>query len=225
MIDALTDTSATARSLNQAAYAHLALEGFASVTCLDLSPEGDGVQTALGDLLGCLMHLCRANGLSFEDEARRARERYYEAELDEELAEPAPRPVELNGATVVATARLIRSALPTWAELEDIASAARRREVAELWGAALRLHWPEAAYAVLHVNDEREEAWRVHVFDQLGALITELEDAIPDLPVPHSSDGIPPEWARRIPYLMDGTDPVLIDLIQLPPSPRAVRFV
>lgn len=225
-LDALAQRSTTAVNLTHAAYAYLALECFAEVTGLDLRANGDGVQSPISDLLACLMHLCRANGLAFENEAQRARELFYEVELAEELAESAPRGVELSPMTVVSAARLIQGVPPTWAELADIASASRRHAIAQAWSTFLRLRWSEAAYAVLHVNDEREEAWLVHVFDQRGELLAVLEeDALPKLPVPHSSDGIPSEWLQRIPHLLDGTDPVLIDLIQLPPAPRAVRYV
>ncbi|MEI8166331.1 MAG: hypothetical protein WCG26_08130, partial [Chloroflexales bacterium] len=55
-IDPTSDESDIVRNARRAAWARLALETFAAATGLDLDPEHDGPETAIGDLLTDLRH-------------------------------------------------------------------------------------------------------------------------------------------------------------------------
>ncbi len=86
-IDLNDDDSAITINARRAGWALEAVKRFAALTGLDISKDADGIESAFGDLLGNMMHLADAYGLVFDDQARRSRELFYEAEKQEEFEE------------------------------------------------------------------------------------------------------------------------------------------
>lgn len=105
-------------------------------------------------------------------------------------------------------------------ELVNLVIAWRQHEIAQAWLAFARERLGEqAAYMVLFVNDEARQACRALAYTAKRELLEEIEDGITGLPVPHSSVGMPDDW-RGIPaYGIEGADPVLVDLVNIPPLP------
>lgn len=73
-------------SYDRASWALKAIETFADQTGLDIDPDGDGIETAMGDLLGDLMHLCKELDIDFYDMLHKG-EGYFSFETQEAPAD------------------------------------------------------------------------------------------------------------------------------------------
>ncbi len=93
-----TDDSDRMRNARRAAWARLALETFAHATGLNLDPEGDGPDTAIGDMLTDLRHYVAALGLDFDEINDRSAYRFAD-EFSDQGGDDAPgddSPTELH---------------------------------------------------------------------------------------------------------------------------------
>lgn len=70
------DPEEPGKNEDRAGWAQTALEAFATETGLDLEPDADGPETALGDLLANLGHYCDRNGLELSKILRTAEMQY-----------------------------------------------------------------------------------------------------------------------------------------------------
>ena len=61
----MSKASQKKRNAERAEWALVAVEAFASETGLDTDEDADGLDTAIGDLLGDLMHLCDVEEIDF----------------------------------------------------------------------------------------------------------------------------------------------------------------
>lgn len=217
-------------NLSRAARAYLALQRFAAMTGMDFAHDDD-LAVVLGDLLANLMHLSDAFGLDLEDDVQRARSLFYGPEHTEDPRQISPEQVRAEAHTIALRNVKMFHMIDSADTVLRVADAWERYIVATAWRDAVQRHYEQAAYLVLFVNDQWQDVATALVFDRDRQQIAEItKDQIDvnendlgnlaNLPVPHSSQGMPQDWNELVSFGMDGTDPVLVNLVAIPEPPR-----
>ena len=177
-IDPTSDESDIVRNARRAAWARLALETFAAATGLDLDPEHDGPETAIGDLLTDLRHYVAALGLDFDEMSDRSAYRFAD-EISDQGGDNDPggvSPTELHALFSIALEqeRSTRAVAPEQGAI--ITEPQRRADAAEM--EAWRLAKLDNA------TEETDAEWRrqqgkADAYGQALAVLTGIEPPRP----------------------------------------------